>query len=33
MGWMEKAAQDIYTHQDLNHLEAWAEIVDTIWKP
>jgi hypothetical protein len=30
---MDEAVQDTYTHQDQNHLEAWAEIVDTIWKP
>jgi hypothetical protein len=29
---MDEAVQDTYTHWDLDHLKAWVDIVDTIWK-
>ena len=32
LGWMEEAVQDNYTHWDLDHLKAWADIVDEIWQ-
>jgi len=31
LGWMDETVQDTYTHWDLDHLKAWAEIVDEIW--
>jgi hypothetical protein len=27
------AVQENYTHWDLDHLKAWADIVDEIWEP
>jgi len=30
---MDEAVQENYTHWDLDHLKAWADIVDEIWKP
>ena len=32
LGWMDEAVQDNYTHWDLDHLKAWADIVDSIWE-
>jgi integrase len=32
LGWMDEAVQEIYTHWDLDHLKAWADIVDEIWE-
>ncbi|MBA7675023.1 hypothetical protein ES703_83251 [subsurface metagenome] len=32
LGWMDEAVQDNYTHWDLDHLRAWADVVDEIWK-
>lgn len=32
LGWMDEAVQDTYTHWDLDHLKAWADIVDEIWQ-
>jgi hypothetical protein len=29
---MDEAIQDNYTHWDLDHLKAWADIVDEIWE-
>ncbi len=31
LGWMDEAVQENYTHWDLDHLKAWADIVDEIW--
>ncbi|OHD23524.1 MAG: hypothetical protein A2064_03690 [Spirochaetes bacterium GWB1_66_5] len=33
LGWMDEAVQENYTHWDLDHLKAWADIVDSIWEP
>ncbi len=32
LGWMDEAVQENYTHWDLDHLKAWADIVDSIWE-
>lgn len=32
LGWMDEAVQANYTHWDLDHLKAWADIVDEIWQ-
>jgi len=32
LGWMDEAVQENYTHWDLDHLKAWADIVDEIWE-
>jgi integrase len=32
LGWMDEAIQDNYTHWGLDHLKAWADIVDEIWQ-
>jgi len=32
LGWMDEAVQDTYTHWNLDHLKAWADIVDEIWQ-
>ena len=32
LGWMDEAVQDNYTHWNLDHLRAWADIVDSIWE-
>jgi integrase len=32
LGWMDEAIQDNYTHWSLDHLKAFADIVDEIWE-
>jgi integrase len=32
LGWNDEAIQDNYTHWNLDHLKAWADIVDEIWQ-
>ena len=32
LGWMDEAVQETYTHWDLDHLKAWADVVDEIWE-
>ncbi len=32
LGWMDEAVQDTCTHWNLDHLKAWADIVDEIWQ-
>lgn len=32
LGWMDEAVQDTYTHLDLDHLKALADIVNEIWQ-
>jgi hypothetical protein len=29
---MDEAVQDAYTHWDLDHFKAWADIIGTIWQ-
>jgi integrase len=32
LGWMDETVPDTYSHWDLDHLKAWADIVDEIWQ-